>query len=462
VKTDTLYQRLEHSLQRSRGEETKNIFLSISQNLEEDARRIQDRLDAGDAGILAGRLIGIKDNIAVKDQPLSCASKMLEGYKSPYSATVVEKIQAADGLIIGKTNLDEFAMGSSGEYSAYGPVPNPLDNERVAGGSSSGSAAAVAAGLVDLALGSDTGGSVRQPAAFCGIVGLKTSYGLISRYGLVSFAPSLDGIGIMSKTVATCAELLGVVAGHDPADATSMEVTIPDYSAALKSDIKGFRIGLPREYYSALTDEDIRSALDNTVQILKEGGAEIIEVSLPYTEYAVPTYYILAMAEASSNLARFDGMRYGRRAAGGELQRVYAQSRSAGFGPEVVRRILMGTFILSEGYYDQYYDKALRVKRRIKEDYERVFKTVDALLCPTTTDKAFKLGERRHDPLQMYAADVFTIPANLAGLPALQIPLGFGYDRLPVGGQLIADAFKEETILRLGHYIERNFSGLGS
>jgi aspartyl-tRNA(Asn)/glutamyl-tRNA(Gln) amidotransferase subunit A len=457
VKSDTLYQRVEQSLQRIKIEHSP-VFITVFEELKSAARQIEARCRDGTAGRLAGELIAVKDNIALQDQPLTCGSKILEGYISPYSATAVERIVAADGLIIGKTNLDEFAMGSSGEYSAFESVPNPWNSERVPGGSSSGSAAAVAAGLVDLALGSDTGGSVRQPAAFCGIVGLKPTYGLVSRYGLVSFAPSLDQIGILSKTVAENARLLMVIAGYDSADSTSATVQIPDYVGQLDEDVHGLQIGLPVEFFQIDMEPAVRGLLDRLVTFLTDSGCNIKEVSLPHTEYAMATYYILAMAEAASNLARFDGMRYGQRQTADSLDEVYTNTRTTGFGPEVIRRILLGTFVLSEGYYAAYYDKAQRVRRLIRNDYVDVFKRVDLLLCPVTPGAAFGFGEKTTDPLAMYSADIFTVPANLAGVPAISIPLGFDSDRMPVGGQLIGNFFQEETILRVGHYIERNFN----
>ena len=453
----TLNQRLEKCLRRIDTGDCYNSFLSVAPDLTQKAGEIQRRIDDGTAGALAGALIGVKDTIAVEDLPLTCGSEILADYRSPYSATAVEKIEAADGLIVGKTNLDEFAMGSSGEYSAFGAVLNPHDPRRVSGGSSSGSAAAVAAGLVNIALGSDTGGSVRQPAAFCGIVGLKPTYGLISRSGLVSFAPSLDTIGILSGEVRDSAALLTIIAGHDPADATSMDRPVPDYQAALDGDITGLRIGLPREYFQDVEDQEIQRILRETVGFLKDSGAECIDISLPLTRYAAPCYYILAMAEASANLARFDGIRYGRRKGSHDMAAIYRQSRSGSFGPEVKRRIMLGSFILSRDCYHHYYDKAMRVRRRIALEYRACFKKIDLLFCPGTPETAFPLGERKHDPLIMYAADSFTLPASLAGLPALQIPIGKTADGLPVGGQIIADVFREETILRLGHYIERYF-----
>ena len=456
VESADLTQRVSLTLQRLDMGKGGNCFINICSDVLEQTRRIEERRREDRAGALATYLIGIKDNIALQGLPLTCGSRLLADYRVPYTASAVKKIQAADGLIVGKTNLDEFAMGSSGEYSAFGAVPNPHDSQRVSGGSSSGSAAAVARGLVDLALGSDTGGSVRQPAAFCGVVGLKPSYGRVSRYGLVSFAPSLDGIGILGRRVVDVAAMLAVIAGHDPADASTMDKPVPHYGKALLKPLQSLRIGLPKEYMTSVTDPAIRKSLNRLIRFLKDQGLHCREVSLPLTRYASACYYILAMAEASANLARFDGLRYGRRVKNADLDRRYGATRADGFGPEVKRRILLGTLILSKSLAARYYRQALKVRRLIRDEYHQIFKSVDVLLAATTTERAFVRRTRQREPLAMYAADILTLPANLAGLPALQLPVGFA-DGLPMGVQLIGAPFQEETICALGHYIERHF-----
>lgn len=432
-----------------------NAFITVfSDQAFEEARKIDRQRDRSQSGPLAGLIIAVKDNIAVKNQRLTCGSKILENFISPYSATVVEKITDAGGLIIGKTNLDEFAMGSSGELSWFGPVQNPVCPGHVPGGSSSGSAAALAAGLADLALGSDTGGSVRQPAAFCGVVGLKPGYGRVSRYGLVAHASSLDQIGPMGNSVADVALLLEVVAGHDPRDATCADREVPPYQRYLGHDIHGLKIGLPKEALDQGLDTGINERIKSLAEQLEREGAIIREVSLPLNRYAIAAYYILATAEASSNLARYDGVRYGYRAPAADPDEMLRHTRSQGFGREVKRRIMLGTYVLSAGYYDAYYRKAQQVRRLIRQEYDRIFRQVDLLLAPVTPTPPFKMGEKLTDPLKMYLTDVFTVTANLAGLGGLALPAGLNGKGLPIGIQLLADSFQEPLLIRAGHFVE--------
>ena len=407
-------------------------------------------------GRLAGVPVAVKDNLATTDGlTTTCASRILEGYRSPYEATVVRRLREAGAVVIGKTNMDEFAMGSSNENSAFGPVRNPADPTRVPGGSSGGSAAAVAAGLVPGALGSDTGGSVRQPAAFCGVVGVKPTYGRVSRYGLVAFASSLDQVGTFGRRVRDAAALLEVVAGHDPRDSTSADRSVPDLAAACEEDIEGLVVGVPREYYGDALEEGVRLRCQQALEALEERGAALKNVSLPHIPYALPAYYVVATAEASSNLARFDGVRYGvRHGDSGDLAELYEATRTSGFGPEVKRRILLGTFALTAGYYDRYYGRAQTVRRLVAADFRAVFDDgVDVLFTPTSPTVAFPLGERIEDPLQMYLADVFTVTANLAGLPAISVPIGDA-SGLPVGGQIIAPWWGESTLFRTASALE--------
>jgi len=406
---------------------------------------------------LLGVPVALKDNLATRDQPLTCGSRILENFVSPYDATVVEKLRAAGAVLLGRLNLDEFAMGSSTENSAFGPTRNPWDPARIPGGSSGGSAAAVAAREVPAALGSDTGGSVRQPAAHCGVVGLKPTYGRVSRYGLVAYASSLDQVGVLTRTVRDAATLLGVIAGHDPRDATSLPEPVPDYRAALgPGDLRGLKLGLPREYRIPGLHPEVRAAVDAAVNQLQALGAEPVEVSLPHTPYALAAYYIIAPAEASANLARFDGVRYGLRVAGADPTEMYQRTRGAGFGPEVKRRILLGTYVLSRGYYDAYYLRAQKVRTLIRQDFLRAFEQVDALVTPTTPGPAFKLGEKASDPLQMYLEDIFTLSCNLAGLCGISLPCGFTRQpRLPIGLQLLGPPLGEATLLRIAHAYEQ-------
>ena len=421
-----------------------------------DARRA-----AGQArGPLDGIPIGFKDVIAVEGQPLTASSKMLANFISPYDATVTTKLKAAGAIPWGRLNLDEFAMGSSTENSAFGATANPWDLTRVPGGSSGGSAAAVAAGEMPVALGSDTGGSIRQPAAFCGLVGLKPTYGLVSRYGLAAFASSLDQIGTLTRTVGDAAQLLQVVAGHDSRDSTSLSTVIPDYSAALQKKSRPWRIGVPKEFFGPGLDAEIGAAVQQALAFYRSAGAEIREVSLPLTaEYAIAVYYLIATAEASSNLARYDGIRYGHRTSTAtDAISIYAQSRAEGFGEEVKRRIILGTHVLSSGYYDAYYLRAQKVRTLIRGEFMRVFQDCDVLLSPTTPTAAFKLGEKSSDPLAMYLNDIYTIGVNLAGLPGISLPCGFTAGGLPIGLQIIGQPFGEAEMLTIAHTYEQGHS----
>ncbi len=406
---------------------------------------------------LLGIPIAIKDVLAVKNQPLNCGSKILGKFISPYDATAIEKLKAAGAIVFGRLNMDEFAMGSSTENSAFGVTKNPWDTSRIPGGSSGGSAAAVAADECVASLGSDTGGSIRQPAALCGCVGLKPTYGRISRYGLVAFASSLDQIGPFTKTVSDAATLLGVLSGVDPRDSTSVPQPVPNYSAALDGKIKGLKLGLPKEYMIGGLDPEVKAAVDTAVKQYEKLGAEIVEISLPHTDYAVATYYIIATAEASANLARFDGIRYGLRVDAGDPTELYRQTRGMGFGTEVKRRIILGTYVLSSGYYDAYYLRAQKVRTLIRNDFVKAFETVDAIVTPTTPTAAFKIGEKSDDPLQMYLSDIFTISCNLAGICGVSVPCGFTKSpKLPIGLQLLGKPFGEETLLQLAHAYEQS------
>ncbi len=407
--------------------------------------------------------IAIKDNICVQGQLTTCGSKILQGFKPPYDACVIEKIKASGGVILGSANMDEFAFGSSCETSAYGPSCNPWALDRVPGGSSGGSAAAVAAGQAVWALGSDTGGSIRQPASFCGVVGLKPTYGRVSRYGLIAFGSSLDQIGPFTKDVTDCALLLNMISGFDERDSTSVKAPVPDYSKALIKDVKGLKIGIPREYFIDGIQPDVAAAIREAIEVLKKQGAIVESISLPHTEYAVATYYIVATAEASSNLARFDGVEYGLRAFPQTLRKsplvdMYEETRSRGFGDEAKRRIMLGTYVLSSGYYDAYYLRAQKVRTLIKQDFDKAFSVCDVILSPTAPTTAFRIGEKMNDPLAMYLSDIFTIPANMAGIPALSVPCGFDKSGLPIGLQLMARPFAEETLLRTAFTFEQSTS----
>lgn len=435
-----------------------NAYISVQHEVarqmahEADHRRAQ-----GEDTPLLGIPLGIKDAIITKGIPTTAASKILEGFVPPYDATAVARLRAAGAVFVGKTNADEFAMGGSNEYSAYGPVSNPWDLDRVPGGSSGGSGAAIAAGEALAALGTDTGGSVRQPAAFCGIVGLKPTYGRISRYGLIAFGSSLDQIGPMTKCVEDAATLLSCMAGHDPNDSTSLEAEVPDYAALIKQgdDLKGLKIGIPREYFTqgldANVEQSVRTAIDKLVAL----GAEPIEISMPHTKYGIPIYYIVATAEASANLSRYDGMRYGLRVEGENMWDTLRATRAAGFGAEVKRRIMLGTYALSAGYYDAYYLKALQVRTLVKQDFDRAFETVDMIVSPVAPSLPFKKGENVNDPLQMYLMDVYTVTLNLAGVCGISLPCGLE-DGLPVGLQLIGPALGEPTIMRAAYLYEQS------
>ena len=406
---------------------------------------------------LLGIPIAVKDVLAVKNQPLNCGSKILGNFISPYDATAIEKLKAAGAIVFGRLNMDEFAMGSSTENSAFGVTKNPWDITRIPGGSSGGSAAAVAADEAIATLGTDTGGSIRQPAALCGVVGLKPTYGRISRYGLVAFASSLDQIGPLTKDVRDAATLLGVMSGVDPRDSTSVPQPVADYVAALDGNIKGLKLGLPSEYLIGGLDPEVKAAVDAAVKQYEKLGAEIVEISLPHTDYAVATYYIVATAEASANLARFDGIRYGLRVEAKDPTELYRQTRGAGFGAEVKRRIILGTYVLSSGYHDAYYLRAQKVRTLIRNDFLKAFETVDAIVTPTTPTAAFKIGEKSDDPLQMYLSDIFTISCNLAGICGVSLPCGFTKSpKLPIGLQLLGKPFGEKTLLKLAHAYEQS------
>ncbi len=450
---------VEFHARRIESERALNAFLDVyADEALEQARQVQEKMAAGKAGPLAGAVLAIKDNIAIKGKKLTCASRILANFVSPYDATVVQRLMAADAIVLGKTNMDEFAMGSSNENSSVVPVRNPHDPERVPGGSSGGSAAAVAANLCTAALGSDTGGSIRQPAAFCGVVGLKPTYGRVSRFGLVAFASSLDQIGPFGHTVEDVARLLNVMAGHDPMDSTSAPEPVPDFTARLHTRPESLTIGLPVEYLSDEVQPDIVQAIETAKQAFTEAGYRVREVRLPMTEYCIATYYIICTAEASSNLARYDGARYGHRAADvQDLEEMYRRTRSEGFGKEVKRRIMLGTYVLSAGYYDAYYRRALKVRTLIRRDFEQAFEQCDVLLTPTTPSTAFRLGEKTRDPVAMYLSDIFTVSANLAGLPAISIPAGKDKNGLPIGVQLLARPFDETTLLRAAAFLEAQF-----
>ena len=434
--------------------ETLNAFLQIDR--EGALRRAGEVEKAAGAGPLAGIPVAIKDNICVKGMQASCGSKILGDYHPPYNATVIERLTNAGAVVIGKTNCDEFAMGSSNENSAFGPVRNPWDTTRVSGGSSGGSATAVAAGIVPVALGSDTGGSVRQPASLCGVIGMKPTYGRNSRYGLVAFASSLDQIGVFAREVEDVARVLGVIAGRDPHDATTADVPVPDYVASLTGDLKGSRIGFPRALFGKGLADEVKNSVESVVDVYRDLGAEIVDVELPNASYAIAVYYIIATAEASSNLARFDGVRYGFRAEDApELRQMYRKTRAEGFGPEVKRRIMLGTYVLSAGYYDAYYRKAQQVRTLIKNDFLKAFASCDAIITPTAPTPAFAIGEKTDDPLAMYLNDIYTVTANLAGVPGISVPCGLSSERLPIGFQLIGPYWSEDRILNMAYAYEQ-------
>jgi aspartyl-tRNA(Asn)/glutamyl-tRNA(Gln) amidotransferase subunit A len=434
-----------------------NAFLALSP---ERARRQTDRIDALVAGgkplpPLAGVPVAIKDVISTRGITSTCGSRILENYVPPYDATAVERMEAAGAVILGKTNCDEFAMGSSNENSAYGPVKNPLAPDRVPGGSSGGSAAVVAAGLAVASLGTDTGGSIRQPGSFCGIPAMMGSYGRVSRYGLIAFASSLDRIGPLANQVKDVAAVLQVIAGRDPNDSTSTTAPVPDYRSEIEKPVKGLRLGIPKDYFAEGMDSGVRGKVEAGIEIFKKLGCELVEIRMPHTDYAIAAYYIIATAEASSNLARYDGVRFGLRVDGDSLISMYRKTRGAGFGAEVKRRIVLGTYVLSAGYYDAYYLKGQKVRALIAQDFRDAFTKVDAILTPTSPVPPFKLGERTADPLQMYLADIYTVTGSLAGVPGISVPCGKIGSKLPVGLQIFGPAFGEARVLQLAHAFER-------
>jgi aspartyl-tRNA(Asn)/glutamyl-tRNA(Gln) amidotransferase subunit A len=432
-----------------------NAFLSVAADQALDRARAIDR--DGHSGLLAGVPIALKDNILTRGIPTTASSRMLRTFVPPYDATVVRRLETAGAVVIGKTNCDEFAMGSTTENSAFGPSRNPWNPDYISGGSSGGSAVAVAAGFSPIALGSDTGGSIRQPASLCGIVGLKPTYGRVSRYGLIAFASSLDQIGPMARTAYDAAIALSVLAGPDPHDSTASQEPAADYVGALTGDIRGVRLGVPRRMLEQGVETAVHRCFFGALEILRARGAELLEIELPHAPFAIATYYIVATAEASSNLARYDGVRYGFRAEGArDLREMYEKTRSQGFGPEVKRRIMLGTYVLSAGYYDAYYLKAQQVRTLIRRDYDQAFERVDAVVMPTNPTAAFKIGEKIEDPLSLYLTDVFTVSANLAGLPALSVPCGLTPDSLPIGLHLTGKPFDEATLLKVGDSYERD------
>lgn len=420
-----------------------------------DAAAADSRIAAGTMDLLTGIPLALKDIFLTEGIRTTCGSRILGNFIPPYSATSYEKLKDRGVVLLGKLNQDEFAMGSSNESSAYGTTRNPWDTTCIPGGSSGGSAAAVAARQAVATLGTDTGGSIRQPASHCGCVGLKPTYGRVSRYGVIAYASSLDQVGPLTRNVADCAVMLEAVAGHDPKDSTSVDTPVPDYAATLKNGVKGLKIGLPKEYYISGLDPDVQRVMEAAIETYRRLGAEFVDISLPHTDYAVATYYLIATAEASSNLARYDGVRFGHRAEADGLLEMYTKSRSDGFGSEVKRRIMLGTYALSSGYYDAYYVKAQKVRTLIMNDFMTAFDGVDVMLTPVAPTPAFKIGEKVGDPLQMYLSDIFTIPVNLAGTCAISLPAGFSASGLPIGLQLIGKPFGEETILRAGHAFEQ-------
>jgi aspartyl-tRNA(Asn)/glutamyl-tRNA(Gln) amidotransferase subunit A len=425
----------------------------------EDARRIDAKIAAGETlDALAGVPVAIKDNMVLRDVPTTCASRILEGYVPPYTATAVERLRAAGAIVVGKTNMDEFAMGSSTENSGFFVTRNPHNLEYVPGGSSGGSAAAVAANMSLIALGSDTGGSIRTPASFCGVVGVKPTYGRVSRYGLVAYASSLDQIGPFTRSVRDAAQVLSIICGFDPYDSTSADVPVEPFARDIEQSVKDVRIGVPKEYFVPGLDPEVKKRFEDCIRLYESLGCRIDEISLPHTEYAIAAYYLIATAEASSNLARYDGVRYGvRRGGDAGLAEMYRKTRMSGFGKEVKRRILLGTYALSAGYYDAYYLKALKVRTLILQDFQKAFEKVDLILTPTSPTVAFRIGERTSDPLSMYLSDIFTITCNLAGLPGISIPAGTNSQGLPIGIQLLGNHFQEASMLRAAHHFEKAF-----
>ena len=445
------------SFARIEAAEDLNIFISTrAESACQEARAADQAFSEGNPGRLSGMTIAIKDSIAVAGELLTCGSRILKDFISPYDATVIARLREAGAVILGKTNQDEFAMGSSNENSYFGAVHNPWDVERVPGGSSGGSAAAVAAGLVHAALGSDTGGSVRQPAAFCGVVGLRPTYGRFSRYGLVAFASSMDQIGPMARSVEDAALISEVAAGVDPHDSTSIDQPVPEYSKEMMRGVEGMKVGLPKEYFAEGLDSEIRERIDFTVSELKKAGVQFCEISMPHTDYAIACYYIICTAEASSNLARYDGARYGYRSDNAEeLLETYKHSRGEGFGTEVKRRIMLGTYVLSAGYYEAYYQRAQKVRRLITQDFIDAFDEVDLIIAPVTPTTAFKIGEKIDDPLQMYLSDIYTAPSSIAGIPGISVPVGFDKRGLPIGMGIMAPHFGEADIFKMGYVVEK-------
>lgn len=439
-------------------DKVKSYITITEEEALENAKKIDEKIAKGeDVGVLYGLPVALKDNICTNGIKTTCASKILYNFVPPYDATVVKKLKENGMTLLGKLNMDEFAMGSSTENSAFHTTRNPWDLQRVPGGSSGGSAAAVAADEAFFTLGSDTGGSIRQPASLCGVVGMKPTYGRVSRFGLVAFASSLDQIGPLTKDVEDCALAMNIICGHDPYDATSAPVEVPDFTKALKNDVKGLKIGVPREYMEKGVNDEVKRAVEKALELLKSLGAEYEEFSIPIVEYALPTYYIIASSEASSNLARYDGIKYGYRTQNYEdLIDLYKKTRSEGFGAEVKRRIMLGTYALSAGYYDAYYKKGLQVRTLIKRAFDEAFQKYDVIITPTSPTTAFKIGERVSNPLEMYMSDICTVPVNIAGLPAISIPCGFDSSGLPIGLQIIGKAFDEETILKVAYTYEQN------
>ena len=430
-------------------------YLKVTEDLAINmAEEADKKIAKGEGGLLTGIPLGIKDILCTRDMETTCASQILRGFIAPYDATVIQRMKQSGFIHLGRLNMDEFAMGSSTENSSFQVTKNPWDLSRIPGGSSGGSAAAVAAGLCVAALGTDTGGSIRQPASLCGTVGLKPTYGRVSRYGLVAFASSLDQIGPITRSVKDAAALLQVIAGHDVMDSTSIPQPVPDYVSYTGRDVQGLRIGIPQEYFIEGMEPDVRKAVEDAIRVFERNGAAVVPISLPHTDYAVATYYVICTAEASSNLARYDGVKYGFRAPGKDIIEMYKKTRSAGFGKEVKRRIILGTYVLSSGYYDAYYRKAGQVRTLIKRDFDRVFEQCDLVVTPVSPTTAFRIGEKVEDPLTMYLSDIFTIPVNLAGLPGLSVPCGFDRTGLPIGLQIIGKPLDEPLMLQAAHVFE--------
>ncbi len=458
--TLSLKDNVRYFLDRITKERELNCYLStFDEEALERASSIQKKIIEGKAGKAAGMVIAVKDVLSIQGKEMTASSKILKGFVPLYTATAIQRLIDEDAIIIGKTNCDEFAMGSSNENSAFGPVLNPIDKTRVPGGSSGGSAVAVAAGLCDVAIGTDTGGSIRQPAAFCGVIGLKPTYSRVSRYGLSAFASSFDTIGPFASNVYDAALVMEIIAGHDSSDATSSTADVPEFSANLSTQHSPLKIGIPKEYFNEALNSEIRNKVSELVTFLKRNGHTVVDIELPMTEYAISVYYVLTTAEASSNLARYDGARYGFRSeSASSLTDMYINSRSEGFGDEVKRRIVLGTYVLSSGYYDAYYTKAQKIRRLIKNDFENAFAKVDLVMTPTTPTTAFRLGEKSSNPLEMYLSDIYTTGANLAGIPGISLPLGTDSADLPVGIQFLADQFCEENLLKFSNFVVQNFN----